>query len=101
MTSYLLAIYALLIGLLLHSYLVFFSLDMLWRQALPRRQKYLWLALAAASALLALQQGNWLELALRTSLHDASQSLLSALAAVFFCCIAWLIRPVPDTPPPQ
>jgi Na+/H+ antiporter NhaC len=68
---------------------------------LQRRQKYLWLAFTIGSALLALQHGNWLELALRSGLHEASQAMLSAIAAALFCCVAWQIRPPPETPPPQ
>jgi hypothetical protein len=51
-----------------------------WRKACRR----VWLALTAASLLLALHHAYWLELALHTSLYSLRQAVLAAAAGI--CC---------------
>lgn len=55
-------------------------------------QRRSWLAIAMAAAMLALQHGYTLELALRTSLFDLRQALLSALVSLFFALGAFGLR---------
>ena len=81
MSSYALAVGALLIALLAQSLATAVAVECYMRKNQPALARRSWLALAVASLLFALQHGYALELAASTGLHDLRQALLSGGAS--------------------
>lgn len=92
MNGYLLAIGLFVTGLLAQSYAAGLSIEMFLRREQARSERRMWLALAIASLLLALQHGYGLELALRTSLYDLRQAMLGGGAALLYALVVFRLR---------
>lgn len=83
MNLYTLTLLALLLGLAAQAVVAGLSLEMGLRRELPRPRRLAWLALGCGGLLLALHHGYWLELAVRTGLHDFDRAVLAALSGLF------------------
>ena len=82
MSSYTMAVFALLGALLAQSFATGLATELFLRKeqsSLPRRSR---LALAIASLILVLHHGYALELAVRTGLHDVRQAVLAGCASL-------------------
>ena len=92
MNAYTLTLGCLVAGLLAQAYAAGLATELFLRQAQNRSSRLLWLAIAVASLLLALQHGYALELALRTGLHDLRAAALGALAALLYAPAIHMLR---------
>jgi membrane protease YdiL (CAAX protease family) len=82
MSSFSLAVCALLGALLAQSYATALAVELFLRRERGSLARRSWLALAIASLLFALQHGYALELAVSTGLHDLRQALLAGCASL-------------------
>ncbi len=92
MSSFSLAVCALLGALLAQSYVTALAIELFLRReqgALARRS---WLALAIASLVFALQHGYALELAVSTGLHDLHQAVLAGCASLLLALAMYGLR---------
>ncbi len=82
MSSYTLAVFALLGALLAQLFVSGLATELFLRKEQRSLVRRSWLALAIGSLILALQYGYALELALSTGLHDLRQAVLSGVASL-------------------
>ena len=82
MTSYTIAVFALLGALLAQSFATGLATELFLRKEQSSLARRSWLALAIASLILALHHGYALELAVRTGLHDVRQAVLAGCASL-------------------
>lgn len=82
MSSFSLAVCALLGALLAQSYATALAAELFLRREQGSLARRSWLALAIASLIFALQHGYALELAVSTGLHDLRQALLAGSASL-------------------
>jgi hypothetical protein len=92
MNGYELSVWALLLALGGQAFAAGLAIECFLLRGQPAARWRIWLALACASMLLALQHGYALELALRTGLHDLRQALLAAVAASCFAIATYALR---------
>lgn len=81
---YLLAVLALLLAAVAQSSAAWLATELFLRQGQDSTRRRSWLAIALGAALLALNTGYSLELALRTGLYDLRQAILGALVGLLF-----------------
>jgi hypothetical protein len=84
MNAYAVTLWALVAALSIQSFAAGLAFECFLLRGQPAAQRRIWLALAGAALLLALQHGYALELALRTGLYDLRQGGLASLAALCF-----------------
>ena len=84
MNSYQSAVFALFLAAVAQSSAAWLFAELFLASASNRARRLAWLAVAIGAALLALQHGYTLELALRTGLFDLRQAVLAAAVAVLF-----------------
>ena len=82
MSSYTIAVFALLGALLAQSFATGLATELFLRKEQSSLARRSWLALAIASLILALHHGYALELAVRTGLHDLRQAILAGSASL-------------------
>jgi len=92
MSSYALAVGALLTGLLAQSLATAVAVECFMRKGQTALAGRSWLALAVASLIFALQQGFALELAVSTGLHDLRQALFSGGASALLALAVYGFR---------
>lgn len=92
MSSYVLAIGALLVALLAQSLATAVAVECYLRKGQPALARRSWLALAVASLVFALQHGYALELAASTGLHDLRQAVLSGGASALLALAVYGFR---------
>ncbi len=92
MSSYTIAVFALLGALLAQSFATGLATELFLRKeqsSLARRSR---LALAIASLILALHHGYALELAVRTGLHDLRRAVLAGCASLLLALAVYGLR---------
>lgn len=92
MSSFALAIGALLVALLAQSLATAVAVECYLRKGQPALARRSWLALAVASLIFALQHGYALELAASTGLHDLRQAVLSGGASALLALAVYGFR---------
>ena len=97
MNSYMLAMLAVLVGLLAQCVAAGLTAEAALR--LPRQPVLI--ALAIGFALLAVHHGYTLELGLRTGLYDLRQSLIGGATSVFFMTAGFALRGRREILPPR
>ena len=92
MSSYSLALFALLAALLALSFASGLAIELFLRKEQSLLARRSWLALAIASLILALHHGYALELAVRTGLHDLRQAVLAGCASLLLALAVYGLR---------
>ncbi|MGB7501504.1 MAG: hypothetical protein WBM25_03825 [Azonexus sp.] len=92
MSSYTLAVFALLGALLAQLFVSGLATELFLRKEQRSLVRRSWLALAIGSLILALQYGYALELALSTGLHDLRQAVLSGVASLLLALAVYGLR---------
>ena len=92
MSSYSLALFALLAALLALSFASGLAIELFLRKEQGSLARRSWLALASGALIFALQQGYSLELAVSTGIHDLRQAALSAVAALLLALAMYGLR---------
>jgi hypothetical protein len=82
MSSYSLAMFALLAALVAQSFATALAIECFLHKERSPAARRSWVAFAIASLIFALQHGYALELAVRTGLHDLRQAVLAASASL-------------------
>ncbi len=88
MSPYALAVFSLLLAAVAHTSAAWVAVERFLAQGEDKRRQRNWMILALTNALLCLQHGYTLELALRTGIYDFRQAMLAGLVALclaFYC----------------
>ena len=79
-----LTLVSLIVAVIAHSLASGLAIEIFSRKTLPAWTRRAWLAVAAASMLIALHHGYTLELAVHTGIFDMRQAVLAGLAGILF-----------------
>ena len=92
MSSYSLAMIALLGALVAQSFATGLAIECFLRKEQSSLARRSWLALAIASLIFALHHGYALELAVRTGLHDLRRAVLAGCASLLLALAVYGLR---------
>ena len=92
MTSYSLAMFALLAALVAQSFATALAIECFLHKERSPAARRSWLLLAIASLIFALQHGYALELAVTTGLYDLRQAVLAGVASLLLALAVYGLR---------